>query len=109
MLEDVGEGSGEVVGARPVSRAQVRALSVVSICSCFMAFTGSRGMGGSEVRAYMVFIIMPVGGGFSLCVYEESGFLYFTYRCVGAKLFVFGGFYSFCHGQVFGWGALVLQ
>lgn len=45
MLEDVGEGSGDVAGAHPLSRAQVRALSVVSICSCFMAFKGSRGMG----------------------------------------------------------------
>lgn len=45
MLEDVGEGSGEVAGAHRLSRAQVRVPSVVSICSCFMAFKGSRGMG----------------------------------------------------------------
>ena len=41
MLEDAGEGLGDVVGAHPLSRAQVRVLSVVSICSCFMAFKGS--------------------------------------------------------------------
>ena len=44
-LEDAGKGLGDVVGAHPLSRAQARALSVVGICSCFMAFKRSRGEG----------------------------------------------------------------
>lgn len=47
----------------------------------------------------MVFIIMPVGGGFSLCVYEESRFLYFTYRCVGQNFLCSGASIVFVMGR----------